>query len=108
MHISAILPSIITLVSKTFGGILFSETPFLDDFSLFKAVVNLLNLFILNKSSLLFKAILIPIYPINKYTNIPTIAVIIGRFINVPIPLTIKYAITKPTIRPIVANNISD
>ena len=62
----------------------------------------------LNKSSLLFKAILIPIYPINKYTNIPTIAVIIGRFINVPIPLTIKYAITKPTIRPIVANNISD
>ena len=27
---------------------------------------------------------------INKYTNIPTIAVIIGIFTNVPIPLTIK------------------
>ena len=105
---SAILPSIITLVSKTLGGIFFTIVSFLDCFSLFKDVVSLLNLLILNKSSLLFKAILIPIYPINKYTNIPTIAVIIGRFINVPIPLTIKYAITKPTIRPIVANNISD
>ena len=57
LQISAILPSIITLVSKIFEGISLL-TSFLLPFS-FMLVDNLLNLLILNKSSLLLRDILI-------------------------------------------------
>ena len=90
-----------TLVSNTFGGIVFPS--FLVLFSFIDGD-SLYNLLILNKSSLLFKAIFIPKYPKNPYV------------INVKIPPTIgiefikppnKYAITNPIIRPIEPNNIS-
>ena len=101
LHISAILPSIITLVSNFFGGLDLSS--FLGFFS-FIDVVNLPNLFILYKSSLLFNDTLIPIYPMNKYVRNANIPPTIGiEFIK---PHT-KYAITNPTISPIEPNNIS-